>query len=100
MDLDLSGVRHAFDEHCDCYYHEFGAAGVNTDSLGLLLWLNRLWNEHIEGDIMDRATLKRLTSAWRLCSLGCLPGLPTWKPTMTLRERVQGPITAHAAPAA
>ena len=75
MDLELSRVRHAFNRHCECYYRDFGDAGVNTSSLGLLLWLNRLWNESIEGDIMDQKSCIEETHE-RLEAL--FSGLPTW----------------------
>ena len=75
MDLELSGVRHDFNGHCECYYREFGDAGVNADSLGLLLELSRLWNDGIEGDIMDQKSDIEETHE-RLEAL--FSGLPTW----------------------
>ena len=93
MDLELSGVRHAFDEHCDCYYHEFGDAGVNADSLSLLLDLSRLWNERIEGDIMDQ---KSCIEEAHEGLEALFSGLPTWaaylKPTMTRSVTDVGPV--------
>ena len=57
------------------YFRDFGDAGVNPDSMGLLLWLNRLWNENIEGDIMDQKSWIEETRE-RLEAL--FSGLPTW----------------------
>ena len=75
MDRDLSGVRDAFNRHCECYYRKFGDAGINGDSLELLLLLNGLWNENIEGDIMDQESC--IEEAHK--GLDALfSGLPTW----------------------
>ncbi len=75
MDLELSGVRHAFNRHCDCYYRDFGDSGVNTDSMGLLLKLSRLWNDGIAGDIMDQ---KSCIEEAHEGLEALFSGLPTW----------------------
>ena len=75
MDLELSGVRHAFNGHCECYFRNFGYAGVNPDSMSLLVWLNELWNESSEGDIMDQ---KSWIEEAHEGLEALFSGLPTW----------------------
>jgi len=75
MDLELGRVRHAFNRHCDCYFRDFGYAGVNADSMSLLVWLNDLWNASSEGGIMDKKSYIEETHE-RLEAL--FSGLPTW----------------------
>ncbi len=75
MDLELGRVRHAFNGHCDCYFRNFGDAGVNPTSMSLLVWLNHLWNASSEGDIMDQKSYIEETHE-HLEDL--FSGLPTW----------------------